>query len=386
MRYRKIKADSLFDGQTIREGHTLVITEDGLVEGIVADDDAATDAEQLQGLLCPGFINVHGHLELAHMKGRIPEKTGLVDFVYKVITERHDEKEVVLQAVANAEQEMMRNGIVAAGDICNNPMSLFQKIKKNIYYHNFIEVSGYVPAVVPERFKRSTDLYNVYAEFYATPSASNSLAPHAPYSVAFELLQRITSFPGNRILTLHNQETEDENHLFRNKTGDFLRLYEKMKIDHSFFTPTGTTSLQAFIPHFYSQQTLILVHNVCTTAQDLDFIARHRGPDLYFCLCPNANLYITGLLPPVDLFIQTQQKIVLGTDSLASNNKLSILYEMNTLKQHFPHLPYEQMLAWATINGAKALGIDNKFGSFEKGKRPGVLLIDPSYKNAQRIA
>ncbi|HYC27929.1 MAG TPA: amidohydrolase family protein, partial [Chitinophagaceae bacterium] len=99
----------------------------------------------------------------------------------------------------------------------------------------------------------------------------------------------------------------------------------------------------------------------------------------------NANLYITGMLPPADLFIRHDCKIVLGTDSLASNHQLSILAEMNTLKKHLPHLSYEQMLTWATSNGAKALGIDGQFGSFEQGKQPGVLLIDPSFNSVRRI-
>ncbi len=385
MGYRKFRADKLFTGYEILTDCTLVTSDNGVIEDIIRDAPIDTEAQQLNGLLCPGFINAHCHLELSHMKGRIPEGTGLVDFVFKVITERHYEKEIVLEAIDKAEQEMISNGIVAVGDICNNPTTLLQKLKKNLYYHNFIEASGFVPAIVPERFKRSADLFNVYAELYKDPQRSNSIVPHAPYSVAEILFGKIAAFPGNRLLTMHNQEIADENELYKSKSGDLLRLYEKMSIDHSAFAPTGTTSLQSCLPYFFPQQTLILVHNVATSKEDLQYIAQHNTPALYFCLCPNANLYISGNLPPVNLFIEHGCTIVLGTDSLASNHQLSILAEMNTLKQHLPHLAHEQMLGWATINGASALGIDNKFGSFEKGKQPGVVLIDPSFKNAQRI-
>lgn len=363
----------------------LVTTADGTVQELLRNAGDEPDAEPLDGLLCPGFVNAHCHLELSHMKGCIPEGTGLVDFVFKVTTERHFEKEAMLHAINEAERQMMENGIVAVGDICNNPLTLLQKLRKNLYYHNFIEASGFLPAIVPERFKRSTDLFNVYAELYKTPQGSNSIVPHAPYSVAKELFDLIAAFPGNQLLTMHNQEVPDENELFQNKSGDFLRLYEKMKIDHSHFTATGTTSLQACLPHFFPQQTLILVHNAATTKEDLAYIAQHDTPNLYFCLCPNANLYISGLLPPVDLLLEHDCKILLGTDSLASNHQLSILSEMNTLKQHFPHLTYEQMLPWATIEGAKAFGIDDKFGSFEQGRQPGVLLLGYDFKSVQRI-
>lgn len=385
MGYRKFKADRVFTGNEFLTDCVVITGEDGTIQEVAATADEHPDAAQLHGLLCPGFVNAHCHLELSHLKGHIPEGTGLVDFVFKVITERHFEKELMLQAIVEAERGMFENGIVAVGDICNNPITLLQKLRKNLYYHNFIEASGFVPAVVPERFKRSVDLFNAYAELYKTPQGSNSIVPHAPYSVAEELFREIAAFPGNQLLTLHNQEVPAENELFKNKSGDFLRLYEKMKLDHSHFVAPGTTSLQTCLPFFYSQQTLILVHNVATTKEDLEFIAQHDTPELYFCLCPNANIYISGMLPPVELFIQHDCKMLLGTDSLASNKQLSILAEMNTLKQHIPHLTYEQMLPWATINGAKAFGISNKFGSFEPGKQPGVLLIDPSFKTVRRL-
>jgi cytosine/adenosine deaminase-related metal-dependent hydrolase len=70
--------------------------------------------------------------------------------------------------------------------------------------------------------------------------------------------------------------------------------------------------------------------------------------------------------------------IVLGTDSLASNRSLSILDEIKTLRKHFPHIPLEEMLSWATINGAKALGMDSFLGSFVKGKKPSVVHLSGS--------
>lgn len=375
----------MFTGHEFLDDYTLVTTEDGTIEALLPGNDAGDDVEKLDGLLVPGFVNCHCHLELSHMKGKIAEGTGLVDFVFKVITERHTEKEVMLEAINSAEQEMVEKGIVAVGDICNNPITLLQKMRKNLYYHNFIEASGFVPEVVAERFKRSVDLYSVFGELYADPQASNSIVPHAPYSAGEMLFNRIAVFPGNRLLTMHNQETAEENLLYKYKRGDFLRLYEKMNISTTSFEPTGKSALQSVLPHFFPQQTLILVHNVATSRDDIQYTRSNTTPALYFCLCPNANLYISGQLPPVDMFMQEQCNIVLGTDSLASNHQLCILSEMNTLKKNFPAISYDQMLPWATINGAKALGIDNQFGSFEKGKQPGLVLIDKDFTKATRL-
>lgn len=110
-------------------------------------------------------------------------------------------------------------------------------------------------------------------------------------------------------------------------------------------------------------------------------LARHSlsdggRPQTFFCLCINANQYIENALPPIEMLRKNNCTIVLGTDSLASNWSLNILDEIKTIKQNFPAIALEEMLQWATINGAKALQMENDLGSFEKGKKPGVVLID----------
>ena len=76
------------------------------------------------------------------------------------------------------------------------------------------------------------------------------------------------------------------------------------------------------------------------------------------------------------MLVQQDCNIVLGTDSLASNDQLSILEEMKTLQKNFPDIALTEMLQWATINGARALQMDDQLGSFEKGKKPGIVLVE----------
>src|ERR1035437_1908981 len=115
----------------LNSNNVLVIKKDGAVEAIIDADDAG-DVETFKGIISPGFINTHCHLELSHMKGLIPEKTGLVDFVYMVVNERHFAEEEILHAIDAAENEMLSNGIVAARDICNNLLTLPQKGKQRL--------------------------------------------------------------------------------------------------------------------------------------------------------------------------------------------------------------------------------------------------------------
>ena len=158
-----------------------------------------------------------------------------------------------------------------------------------------------------------------------------------------------------------------------------MRMYEMMKMDTSFFQPSGKSSLQSYFSKMRGAKNVLLVHDTFTKEEDLLFVSRESAvgsQDVYYCLCVNANQYIENALPPVDLLRRYNSDIVIGTDSLASNWSLSILDELKTLAKHFPTIPLHELLQWSTINGAKALQMDDRLGSFEKGKKPGVLVIE----------
>jgi len=386
MAFHKFRADQLFDGYRLLDDHqVLITTEQGIVEDIVSITDAGDNVQSFKGILSPGFINCHCHLELSHMKGYIPERTGLTKFVTQVIKDRHFAETEILADIEKAENEMLSGGIVAVGDICNNNLTIPQKIKGRIRYHNFIEASGFLPQLAEQRFKRSVDFFNEFAK-QAGPESSCSIVPHAPYSVSEELWEKIIHFPGNQLMTIHNQETEGENELFLNRQGELLDFYQSLGMDASFFQPSGKTSLQTYLSKFLPDQPLILVHNVHTSADDLAYCRQTvNNRSISWCFCPNANLYIGGKLPDVDMFIQQDLSIVLGTDSLASNHQLSIVAEMQTIRQNFPSVKTAQLLGWATINGAKALQLDNLLGSFEPGKKPGVVVMEADFSGSKRL-
>ena len=92
-------------------------------------------------------------------------------------------------------------------------------------------------------------------------------------------------------------------------------------------------------------------------------------------LCPNANLYIENRLPNINLLLKSGANICIGTDSLASNHQLSVMAELETIHQYYPEIAWEKLLGWATYNGASALQMQQSIGSFEAGKRPGIVQI-----------
>ncbi len=174
---------------------------------------------------------------------------------------------------------------------------------------------------------------------------------------------------------MHNQETLDENEFFKTKSGSFLGMYERTKVSLDFFQATGLSSLQSVLPIFKNAAASILVHNSFTSANDIAAVKKQM-PNTFWCLCPNANQYIEQTMPPIELLRTNGASIIVGTDSYASNWSLNILDELKTIQKHNPQIPMEEMLGWATINGARALQMDKHLGSFEIGKKPGVVIIE----------
>lgn len=375
MPYRKFQANYLFTGIDFRNSTSVLITDEkGVVKDIVRQEEAGEDIEILSGILSPGFINAHCHLELSHLKNKIPEKTGLSDFVYKVVTERHYPKGEILHAINTAVEEMVQNGIVALGDICNNDLAVSTKNNERLHYYNFIETSGWNPFIASERFERSKSIYDKYIK----SGKKASIVPHAPYSVSYPLWEKIAPYYTGKVVSTHNQETLSEDEFFLKGTGEMNKMYELMKIDNSFYKFPGSSSLQSYFEKLVSASSVILVHNTFMKQDDLDFIKRKKpsGQLISFCLCPNANIYIENTLPPVLMLVNNEVNIVVGTDSLASNNQLDILEELKTISKKFPGIKTECMLTWATLKGAKALQMEATLGSFEKGKHPGIVLIE----------
>ncbi len=395
MAYLQFSGQNLFDGtQFLGPDQVLITTADGTIKAIIPISDAGEDVQKLNGIIAPGFINAHCHLELSHMKGLIPEHTGLPDFILKIVNERHFPEEVILEAIAQGEAAMLAAGIVAIGDISNNALTAAQKQQGNLAYHTFVEVSGWKPAIAESRFANALQVLSRFRLIetaasldslkYSTNPLKSSFSPHAPYSVSSALWQMmIPHFEGSTV-TIHNQETPAENELFTKGTGDFVRMYNAMNIDQTHFTPTGQNSLPSYFPQLQKAKNILLVHNTTTSEADMDFanqLSKQYAQDLYYTLCVNANLYIENQLPPIELLRDKKSNIVLGTDSLSSNHELSILSELKTITKHFPTIPLDEMLQWASLNGAKALQLDAQFGSFEKGKKPGVILINQIQHN-----
>ncbi|WP_319499958.1 amidohydrolase family protein [uncultured Draconibacterium sp.] len=376
---RKIAATYVFPGTTspIKNG-ILVCDDEGTIIDILDRGNSFREeagVEFYSGILAPGFVNAHCHLEFSHLHNKIEKHIGFSGFLEKINQLRNEpaDKEKAMQI---ADRKMWAAGIAAVGDVSNSGLSQSVKQKSKNHYHTFVEVFDLHPSRADRAFSKAQEVL----ESFKKAKLSASIVPHSPYSVSFELLRKVLqeAQKNGGLFSIHNQESKAETEFFLSGQGDIYRHFsDNLKLNTSHWKPTGKSSLQSILDYLPKENKLLLVHNTQTRKEDIEALKQHRSLDnTCFVLCPNSNLFIENGLPPVNLFREEKLQICLGTDSLASNSELSILLEMLSIQQNFPDVSLEELLSWACINGAKALNIDDSFGSFDKGKKPGVNLIN----------
>jgi len=354
-------------------GNVLVTDTGGKVLEIINREDAGDDLIEIAGMLSPGFINCHCHLELSHMKGMIQRHLGMTGFLRWVVQHRDFAADIIQEGIREGEAEMLRNGIVAVGDISNTTDTILAKSNHRLRYVNFIEALGFNDTRAAQ-----TMLYCTETEltFNNQTGFSTSVVPHAPYTVSPALFELIEENSVGKVISMHNQESLQEEEFMLTGTGDFRQIFQDLKMDIGHYKGRGKNSLGFAWQYLDSSLKTILVHNVTTTQEDLDQLDSEVIKRFYWCLCVNANKYINNILPPIGLFRKNGCHLVIGTDSLASNDSLSILDEIKSIVAAFPALPQQEILQWATSNGAEALDVHGEFGTFEPGKSPGIIQLN----------
>ncbi|MFM7217251.1 MAG: amidohydrolase family protein [Bacteroidota bacterium] len=379
MNRRFLYADRLFPvyRPSIQEGILVMDASGRIIEVVDPIEDTIKydtllrhpDLERFHGALVPGFINAHCHLELSHLKGRIPEGTGLPGFLRSVTGIRDVPEDIVLEAMIKADRSMHEEGIVGVGDISNREDSLQVKKSSSIRYHTFVEVFDLDPSQAELRFESGSRLVQRFRE----SRMEASLSPHATYTVSHKLFSLIAAEAQvhDMPVTVHNQETISEDDFFLTGTGalgDFLRGTGK----YDSWIPSGRTALRTTMAHLMGYPRTMLVHNTFTSDTDLAW-ALEKYPTLFWCLCPKANRYIESRLPSAGQFVGTGARLAIGTDSLASNDRLSLLDEVEELLMADASLSFEQLLPAMTIHPASFLGWENEVGDFKSGKAPGIV-------------
>ena len=372
---RIISANSIFNGiNFLSQEMALVIDDFGILKDIVKKTEIqSSEIDHYDGIIAPGFVNAHCHLELSHLFSQIESKTGLIEFLKQVITKRNNfNKKEQEDAAIEADFKMWESGIVAVGDISNIDTTFKTKANSKIYYHTFIELIGLNPLHSETIFEKGLSLLKELENY----NLIGSLAAHAPFSSSKLLINKIANYNSlnNLAFSIHNQESEEETKFFAGRPSGINDLFDYLNIDINWFTPPKTSSLLTYLDVIPNKKSL-LVHNTFCKEEDI-IASKHKF--INWCFCPGANLFIENTLPNCELFLNHNQNWCIGTDSLASNQKLDMCFEASILLAKSPSISIESILKALTYNGAKALGIEDKFGKLIIGKNTGLNLIQLS--------
>ncbi|HET6281884.1 MAG TPA: amidohydrolase family protein [Polyangia bacterium] len=367
----------------IRDG-AVVMTADGVVVAVGTRDQLrrrfpAASEERAQGVLLPGLVNAHCHLELSALSGQVPGGKGLVAWATALVRARGAvAADRLAGAVADAATAAVRLGTAVVGDVGNSLAAvgaIAQAGLRGIVFHELVgsrdALTGDALADAAREFGELTADRQWPAGLAYTP------APHAPYSVGPELLRRIFSTAARIGLptSIHIAEDEDEIALLRDGTGRWPAILEVMGVAAGSRVPRmAPCAYLESLGAFAAPAPPLLVHMVHASAEDRR-LASDAGAVVV--LCPRSNLHIGGRLPDVPALIADGIGLALGTDSLASADTLSLWAEMATLHAAFPAVPATRWLDAATRGGAEALQLP-AYGALTPGKRPGLLdvLID----------
>ncbi|HBZ21873.1 MAG TPA: hypothetical protein DEO60_12150, partial [Bacteroidales bacterium] len=270
------------DGPPLKRG-IVTVKDDGTITGVEDSHGNLSEKESVEfrnGIIVPGFVNCHCHLELSHMRDLIPPKKGLAEFLKNFSKRREEGSENIPVSVSRADNEMYREGIVVCADICNTRITFDLKKKSRIKYINLCEVFGIDPGSAGRRMDDIKQLTNLSRD-YRIPSW---IVPHTAYSLSLTLFRLMRAeTESNKITSIHFMETDSEKSFLKYNDGPILDLFTDSGLEVEGLE-TVRDHETAILDEITSSGNLILVHNTFVDRTTIKKVKKREN--LFWCLCP----------------------------------------------------------------------------------------------------
>ncbi len=361
------------------EQHSLVV-DDGKIVDLLPHDVALEKyrpraLEKLdQHALIPGLINCHTHAAMSLLSG-IADDLPLMDWLQNHIWPA--EQKWVGEAFVRDGTDLAIAEMLRGGTTCFNDMYFFPEVVAQQALHHGIRANiGLIVFDFPTVWAENADVYlakglALREQFRHESLLSMSFAPHAPYTVSDEPLRHVLTYADEMNLTIH------------------MHVHETAHEVQEQLQKTGQTPLRRLGDLGLLNSSFMAVHMTQLTAEDIEFYAQTGGHIVH---CPESNLKLASGFCPVAACMRAGINVALGTDGAASNNDQDMLAEMRIaallakgVAGDASAVPAMEALKMATINGAKALGLDGEIGSLRIGKAADVVAIDLSEVETQPI-
>ena len=361
------------------EHHTLVI-DSGKIIDLLPTDQAkqkyqGTTTENLENhALMPGLINCHTHAAMTLMRG-IADDVPLMNWLQNHIWPL--EQKWMSEAFVKDGTDLAIAEMILGGTTCFNDMYFFPEITAGQAIHHGIRTKvGLIVIDFPSVWAQNSEEYiekglALHEQLRLSDLCSTAFAPHAPYSVSDEPLQKIRTLADELDLPIH------------------IHVHETHHEVEQAQTQTGRRPLQRLQELGLVNPSLIAVHMTQLTDEEISMFAESGAHIVH---CPESNLKLASGFCPIARCLEAGINVALGTDGAASNNDLDMIGEMRTaallgkaVAGDASAIPAMTALRMATINGAKALGLDTICGSLSLGKAADVIAIDLTYLETQPL-
>ncbi len=379
---RAIHADAIVTGdrEALRDAAVIVDARGEVIDvgaaGDVLPAHAGAIVERVRGVVMPGLVNAHTHLELSALRGKVAGGAGFVKWVERMMGVRSEESpEDNAEAIDAAVTELDDAGTVAIGEVTNSLAAVRALARRGFAGCVFHEVFGVTREAVVAKLDGLEAQVSLRLGTWPSLDLAYAPAPHTLYTTHADAVRRIIAAAGaaHRITTLHLSEHASERRALESGDGPIADWYERM-----LKLPRAEIAWPRLSPVAYADQlgalasNVVVVHLADARPDELDLVAKRGAPVV---LCPRSNLHIETRLPPLLAVRAAGIEAALGTDSLASNASLDVLAEARALADRFPSVPARELLQMATWNGARALG-RHDLGRIAKGSCPGLVAID----------
>jgi cytosine/adenosine deaminase-related metal-dependent hydrolase len=319
--------------------------------------------------LLPGLINAHCHLDYTCLRGKIPPQNSFADWIRAINTEKANlSPKDYLASINDGFSEAKRFGTTTIANLTAFP-ELIPKISAPIRTWWFAEL---IDVRAPDRAGEIVEL-----AIESLKSAHNwGLAPHALFTASKNLYRRCEEIARRNdiLLTTHLAESQEEMEMFHDASGplyEFLKSIGRPMNDCGSKTPLG---LFVGAPGDGALPNWIVAHLNELIESDFDSLERSETR-LHVVHSPRSHDYFKHSRFPFEKLRALGFNICLGTDSLASNENLSLFAEMRAFQKEFPGIPPEEVLQMVTVNPARALRQENALGRIQRGCRADLISI-----------
>ena len=361
--------------------HGWIETSHGVIRDLGAGPPPAPAVDAGDVAILPGLVNAHTHLELSWLAGRVPPSESMPEWVRHVLARRRggggEQAAIVERAAVDAARVMRATGTVLVGDVANDlrtPAILAEAGLGGVVFHELIGFNTIDAVdVVSRAIARLAVCERELRQIVPTPPVRLTLSAHAPYSVAPALFREIAARVTDGPLTVHLAESADEIEFLRNGGGAFRTLLDDLGVWAPAWEPPGTGPLSYLVSTGYARRGLVAVHGGHLSEEEL---AELRDLGATLVTCPRSNLWVGAGMPRVSHFYNAGVPVAIGTDSAASVDTLNLFDELAELRRIAPDVAAASLLASATLEGARALGFDDRYGTLAPGKAAALVAVN----------